>query len=99
MLSVIYMAKAPLHSARCRLPSTSTQAGPILTSDSPPVSPDDFGDYGALNFVVMPSKEGDFNAKQVFETLKFLTLCEEKGPDNQAVSQHLRSTPSGSQMT
>ncbi|KAL4129555.1 hypothetical protein PRIC2_005562 [Phytophthora ramorum] len=60
------------------------------------------GDYCALKFVVLPL-EGDFTAKQVFDTLKFylfhmeimiseatgdLTLCEEEEPDNQAVSQH-----------
>ncbi|KAG7383841.1 hypothetical protein PHYPSEUDO_003261 [Phytophthora pseudosyringae] len=72
------------------------------------------GDYCALKFVVMPL-EGDSTAKQVFEKLKFylfhmeimiseatgdLTLCEEEGPDNHAVSQHrfLRSTPSGFQV-
>ncbi|EGZ11775.1 hypothetical protein PHYSODRAFT_516317 [Phytophthora sojae] len=60
------------------------------------------GDYCALKFVVMPL-EGDFSAKQVFDTLKFylfhmeimiseatgdLTLCEEEEPENQAVSLH-----------
>jgi hypothetical protein len=64
------------------------------------VSP--LGDYCALKFVVMPL-EGDYTARQVFDTLKFylfhmeimiseatgdLTLCEEEEPDNQAVSQH-----------
>ncbi|KAG2775705.1 hypothetical protein JG687_00001159 [Phytophthora cactorum] len=64
------------------------------------VSP--LGDYCALKFVVMPL-EGDFSARQVFDSLKFylfnmeimiseatgdLTLCEEEESDNQAVSQH-----------
>eukprot|EP00644_Phytophthora_capsici_P019221 jgi/Phyca11/577500/estExt2_Genewise1.C_PHYCAscaffold_1220003 len=66
-------------------------------------------DYCAMKFVVMPL-EGEFDAKQVFDTLQFylfhmeiseatgdLTLCEEEDPSNQDVSQHrfLRSTPSG----
>ncbi|KAG1686241.1 hypothetical protein DVH05_002186 [Phytophthora capsici] len=60
------------------------------------------GDYCALKFVVMPL-EGEFDAKQVFDTLQFylfhmeimiseatgdLTLCEEEDPSNQDVSQH-----------
>lgn len=64
------------------------------------VSP--LGDYCALKFVVMPL-DGDFTARQVFDTLRFylfhmeimiseatgdLTLCEEEEPTNQAVSQH-----------
>ncbi|KAF1793766.1 hypothetical protein GQ600_21853 [Phytophthora cactorum] len=68
------------------------------------VSP--LGDYCALKFVVMPL-EGDFSARQVFDSLKFYLFNMEimiseatGGTDNQAVSQHrfLRSTPSGFQV-
>ncbi|ETO80604.1 hypothetical protein F444_04904 [Phytophthora nicotianae P1976] len=60
------------------------------------------GDYCTVKFVVLPL-EGDFSARQVFDTLKFylfhmeimiseatgdLTLCEEEEADNTAVSQH-----------
>ncbi|KAG1687051.1 hypothetical protein DVH05_005672 [Phytophthora capsici] len=59
-------------------------------------------DYCAMKFVVMPL-EGEFDAKQVFDTLQFylfhmkimiseatgdLMLCEEEDPSNQDVSQH-----------